>query len=82
MNMPEMPATMLMPSAKPRWSTGNASVMIAAELAMSIDAPTPWTMRNTISQIAPCAPVSGSSASTIEPTMNVAKPALYMRTRP
>ena len=35
-----------------------------------------------MSQIAPRAPVSGSRASTIEPTMNVANPALYMRTRP
>ena len=41
MNIPEMPATMLMPSAKPRCSTGKASVMIAAELAISMDAPTP-----------------------------------------
>ena len=37
-NWPEMPATWLMPSAVPRWPSGNASVRIAAELAISIDA--------------------------------------------
>ncbi len=37
-NWPEMPATWLMPRAVPRWPSGNASVRIAAELAISMDA--------------------------------------------
>ncbi len=40
-----MPATELMPSAMPRWLAGNASVRIAAEFAMIMAPPMPWTMR-------------------------------------
>src|SRR6476469_9984100 len=55
MNEPAIPATMLMPSAMPRCLAGNASVMIAAELAMSIDPPTAWATRQPMSHRAPAA---------------------------
>ncbi len=45
MNDPEMAAPLLIPSARPRWLVGNASVRIAAEFAMSIAAPRPCTTR-------------------------------------
>jgi hypothetical protein len=41
MNEAETPAMMLNPSAKPRFSGGNASVRMAVELAMSRAPPTP-----------------------------------------
>jgi hypothetical protein len=39
MNWPAIAATWLVPRANPRWSAGNASVRIAAELAVSMDPP-------------------------------------------
>jgi hypothetical protein len=45
MNMPLTPTMLLIPSAMPRWVTGKASVMIAAELASRHAPPIPWTMR-------------------------------------
>ena len=48
MNDPAMAATALMPSARPRWWRGNASVMMAAELARISAPPTPWNTRMTI----------------------------------
>ena len=77
-----MPATMLSPRARPRWSAGKASVMIALELAMSRAPPTPCSTRMTISQRAPAGPVSQVAASRIEKTVKIANPALYIRTRP
>ena len=56
MNMPEMPATWLMPIAVPRWSDGNASVRIAGELAISIAPPMAWMTRKPISHSAPGRP--------------------------
>ena len=46
-----------MPRAIPRWSSGNASVRIAEELAISIAAPTPWNTRITTSHRAAAGPV-------------------------
>ena len=66
--LPASAATWLMPSAKPRWLEGNASVRIAVELANSIAPPTPWTMRKTISHSAPWPPDSGSSPRASEPS--------------
>ena len=66
MNTPLIPTTLLMPSASPRWLAGNASVRIATELAISNAAPIPWTIRNTISQSAPAAPVIQSIVSSSE----------------
>ena len=48
MNTPLTPTMLLMPSAIPRWFSGNASVMIAAEFASRNAAPTPWTTRKMI----------------------------------
>jgi hypothetical protein len=39
---------------------------MAAELAIRNAAPTPWTIRPTISQSAPTGPVNGSTVSTNE----------------
>ena len=47
MKEPLMPATWLIPSARPRWSSGKASVRMADELAMRKAAPTPWNTRIT-----------------------------------
>ena len=41
MKEPEMAATLLMPRPSPRWWAGNASVMMAEELAKSMAPPTP-----------------------------------------
>lgn len=76
MNIPPSPATWLMPRAKPRCSSGKASVRIAAEFAVSIEPPTACTTRQAISHIAPCPPSNGSKDSRIEATVNTAKPEL------
>ena len=41
-----------------------------------------WTKRMTMIQMAPAGPSNGVAARTSEPTVKMAKPALYMRTRP
>ncbi len=46
--MPLTPTMLLMPSAMPRWFSGNASVMIAAALAIRHAPPIPCTILNTI----------------------------------
>ena len=68
MNWPLIPTTLLMPSARPRWLAGNASVRIAAEFPIRNAAPMPCTIRKKISQSAPARPciqsiVSSSDAS-------------------
>ena len=75
-NWPEIPAIWLMPSAMPRWLAGNASVRIAAELAISIAPPKACTTRQPISHSAPPPPVSGSSDSAIEASVKTTKPRL------
>ena len=50
MKTPLKAAAWLTPSAIPRWLSGKTSVRMAAELAMSMAAPTPWKIRITISQ--------------------------------
>ena len=52
-NIPLTPTMLLIPSAIPRWWTGNASVMIAAALASRHAPPTPCTIRHTIRYVAP-----------------------------
>ena len=52
MNVPLSAAAWLTPSAIPRWLLGNTSVRMAAELAISMAAPTPWKSRMVISQTA------------------------------
>ena len=66
--MPLMPTTLLIPSARPRWFAGKASVRIATEFATRKAAPIPCTIRKEISQSAPARPciqsiVSSSDAS-------------------
>ena len=47
-NMPLTPTMLLMPSARPRWLEGKASVMIAAALASRQAPPMPCTIRKPI----------------------------------
>ena len=75
-NCPAIPAIWLMPSAMPRWRAGNASVRMAAALAISMAPPTACTSRHMISQIAPCEPVYGSSESAIEASVKTTNPRL------
>ena len=65
-----------MPSAMPRCRAGNASVRIAAALAISIAPPNACTSRQPISHSAPLLPVSGSSDSAIEASVKTTKPRL------
>ena len=81
-NEPAMAAIELMPSAVPRWLAGKASVRIAVELANRNAPPMPCTTRQMISHSAPALPCSQVAASKIEPMVKIAKPMLYIRTRP
>ena len=76
MNWPDKPATWLIPSAKPRWFSGKASVRIAAELAMSMDPPIACRKRQPMSQRAPELPRYGSIESRTDATVKTANPAL------
>jgi hypothetical protein len=76
MNMPDRPDTWFMPSANPRLERGNASVRMAAELAVSMEPPRAWITRQPISHWAPLAPVNGQSDSRMEDTVKTTKPAL------
>ena len=80
--MPARAAIWLVPRAKPRRSAGNASVRIAAELAISIDPPIACRNRQPISHSAPWVPWNGSNESRTEAIVNTTKPALYILTRP
>ena len=80
--MPDMPATWLMPIAVPRWFEGNASVRIAGELAISMAPPMACRTRQPISHSAPLGPVNGSKGNASAPNPKIAKPMLYIRTRP
>ena len=82
MNVPEIPATWLMPIAVPRWSAGNASVRMAGELAISMAPPVACTTRQPISHSAPPGPYIGSNGRASAPSANTVKPRLYIRTRP
>jgi hypothetical protein len=77
-----MAAIMFTPMARPRSWTGNASVRMAVELAISRAPPIPCTTRQTISHIAPAGPVHGHNDRASDAALNTAKPALYIRTRP
>ena len=79
---PATAATPLIPSARPRCSWGNASVMIADELANSIAPPTPCRARIAISHSAPELPFIHVTDSSTLNTVNTAKPRLNMRARP
>lgn len=70
-NEPASADTWLIPSAKPRRSAGNASVMIAVEFAVSIAPPTPWTTRSRMISSAPDAPLFGTRAQPAEATVKI-----------
>ena len=76
MNWPAIAQIWLMPSAMPRCRAGNASVRMAAELAISIAPPNACTIRQPISQSAPALPWNGSRDSAIEAIVNTTKPRL------
>ena len=76
MNCPASAATWLKPSAKPRRSAGNASVRMAAELAVSIDPPIACSTRQPISHTAPCPPSNGSKDNMTDANVKTAKPEL------
>jgi hypothetical protein len=67
MNIPDRPETWFMPSANPRFSRGNASVRMAAELAVSMDPPRAWTTRQPMSHCAPRVPVNGQREIETDP---------------
>ena len=77
-----MPETMFRPRASPRCVDGNASVMIADELAISSAPPTPCRIRMMISQRTPDVPVIQVMLSATEKKLKIAKPALNIFTRP
>ena len=56
--------------------------MIAAEFAISNAPPMAWNIRRMTSSKAPFEPVLQTSESRIAPTVNQAKPRLYILTRP
>ena len=70
-----------MPIARPRWFGGNASVRIAALLAKRKPEPTPCTSRKRISSSAPVLPCRGEPGQGVA-TAKIAKPRLYILTRP
>jgi hypothetical protein len=82
MNEPAIAAIEFTPSARPRWSRGNASVRMALELANSSAPPTPCPIRITINHHAAAAPCIHVTLSRIENVVNTAKPRLNIRTRP
>ncbi len=75
-NEPATAATMLTPSAMPRWLEGNASVRIAEDDDISIAPPTPWITRQPISQIAPPSRWNGSKDSAMAARVKTTKPML------
>ena len=60
----------------PRWLAGKASVRMAAELAISMAAPTPWNTRITTSQSPAAWPVVHVTDNVSEKNVNTAKPRL------
>jgi len=77
-----MPATWFRPSASPRSLAGKASVRMALELASSIAPPTPWKIRMTTRYQPAREPCIQLTDSRMENRAKIAKPMLYIRTRP
>ena len=76
MKTPLNAAAWFTPRAIPRRSSGNTSVRMAAELAISMAAPTPWKIRMTISHNPAAWPFSHVMLSINEKNVNTAKPML------
>jgi hypothetical protein len=81
-NEPPIAAMPLIPIALPRSSRGNASVRMAVELANRNAPPTPWNTRMMMIHNAPCVPVNQVTERRIEKIVKMAKPRLYILTRP
>jgi len=81
-NWPASALIWFTPSAMPRCSVGNASVRMAAELAVSIEPPTACSTRQPISQSAPWPAWNGSKDSATDATLKIMNPRLYILTRP
>ena len=79
---PASSETPLMPRAKPRWLCGNASVMMAAELAITMAPPIACTMRRMMISRAPTEPVLHTSERPPAAAVKTIKPILKTRTRP
>jgi hypothetical protein len=79
---PKIPAIMFIPRARPSSSAGKASVMMAAEFAMSNAPPMAWNIRRMTSSKAPLEPLLQTTESRTAPRVNQAKPRLYIFVRP
>ncbi len=75
-NCPARAVIWLTPSAIPRCRAGNASVRIAAELAVSMEPPKACTMRHRISHMAPAPARNGSRDSATDAHAKIRKPML------
>ena len=82
MNEPAMAAIEFRPRAVPRRLAGKASVRIAVELANRKAPPMPCTIRQMISHKAPATPCCQVMVRKIDAIEKIAKPMLYIRTRP
>jgi hypothetical protein len=71
-----------MPIAIPRWLKGNASVRMAVLFAKRKPAPTACTSLKMMSSRAAVLPEPGVKKSSRLPTVKIAKPRLYILTRP
>ena len=76
MNVPLKAAAWFTPRAMPRWLSGKTSVRMAAELAISMAAPTPWKIRITISHTPAAWPYIQVMDSISEKNVKTAKPRL------
>jgi hypothetical protein len=82
MNAPLIAARLLIPSARPRWFWGKASVRIGAEFAIRKAPPMPWPTRIKMSHSAPEVPSSQVIDNKTEKNEKTAKPSVNIRTRP
>ena len=81
-NCPDINATMLIPSAFPSSFGGNASVNMAALLAINNALPTACNILNPIISNAPASPVDGVRKHRTDPSVNIKNPNLKSFTRP
>ena len=81
-NEPAIAATLLTPSAMPRWLSGNASVRIAVEFAISIAAADALHHPPADQPQRAADRSNGSSDSATDAAVKTTKPRLYIRTRP
>ena len=82
MNVPLKAAAWFTPRAMPCRLSGNTSVRMAAELAISMALAISWKTRMVISHTPAACPVIQVMLNMSEKNVNTAKPRLYVRTRP